>query len=689
MESANDDDFCYVDHGHYLNGAQEAASAVIDLILTEGGRILWQKYLQEKAFAFASESITEAVASELEMCFVPHDKGEQEDDEDAQEWAIEEEPIPGCIDSWARMQLQARRRPPAEEKGAEILSPGRNAVQNFEGSRRVIQRTRSRAAVSDTSRTSGRPLTKIPSVSAQHSRACPIQEDRVPDAEEEKLRDVKTQEEIKKREQESRARVVEKVKDEERRKAQELMEEMALRPHTFDIDGNIIWVDEVNPAKLPNVQTTAGFGIKKDARRGGLVDAENTLTRTSSQSNLEASPQHRGNRAINRKRTKHDRSSKTDHDELEFTDSFSKLQHMQPPVLDTMKVQSGVILEQMGRRRAGPDDNNYRQMSRKEYVMLAAQEAAVDGFRVGSQDSPSGSGGPQISLPGHEADNRGQNGQATKTASPPQGAVAAESSSATTQGIGTSVSGGAAAANKTSNIKAQSASSPVLGKDRSGSTNNANAAKGTGSGNGTGIVNDNGGSPSLPQIRAGRGPGHVAGGGAANTSLQRGSPKVLDGSGAGVKAGDRSAPSSKGNSPAKVPKAPPVPPMSVRAKQSGHLGRQPRFHVPSLGGVGTSNLPQPVLGATMGHGLVRSDSAQDFYFPSPKAELPTLSRARSEAVLQRERNPSGPEVTSPARKKDDAMQNAGRILPQRNSAAWRTMQQGLVSEGGLQLHASH
>jgi hypothetical protein len=56
--------------------AQTAAEEVIESILEEGGRLLYQSYIEKKSFSFASESITKLLVSELQLCFVRHDEGE-------------------------------------------------------------------------------------------------------------------------------------------------------------------------------------------------------------------------------------------------------------------------------------------------------------------------------------------------------------------------------------------------------------------------------------------------------------------------------------------------------------------------------------------------------------------------------------------------------------------------------------
>lgn len=59
-----------------FTSAESAAEEVIDLILAEGGRQLYQAYIDRKSFSFSSEAISSILISELKMCFVRHDEGE-------------------------------------------------------------------------------------------------------------------------------------------------------------------------------------------------------------------------------------------------------------------------------------------------------------------------------------------------------------------------------------------------------------------------------------------------------------------------------------------------------------------------------------------------------------------------------------------------------------------------------------
>mmetsp|Transcript_10113 Transcript_10113/g.14298 ORF Transcript_10113/g.14298 Transcript_10113/m.14298 type:complete len:87 (+) Transcript_10113:31-291(+) len=68
----------HVDYSVGLRGAEEAVGNVVDLILTGGGHILFQKYLERKAFLFAAETACKSAVANLQMCYVAHDQGEDD-----------------------------------------------------------------------------------------------------------------------------------------------------------------------------------------------------------------------------------------------------------------------------------------------------------------------------------------------------------------------------------------------------------------------------------------------------------------------------------------------------------------------------------------------------------------------------------------------------------------------------------
>lgn len=345
----------WTDYGRPLHGAEEATSAVIDQILTDGGTLLWQKYLERKAFTFAASAITEALVSRLRMSYVHHDHGEDAD-LDAETWSIEDEPEPGEIDSWARMHLPVRRLAPPEAGGSSTKS-------RFASSRRNPG-SRGRA------NTMGQSLTKEKEKPSE--RSTPLELVYNMDAEEERLREAKARESAAKREKEKKAKEAGKNDEEDRKKVQQLHEEMSKRPHTFDTEGNLIWVvDDFKPDRLPKLQEAFGFLVKKDPR--ALRETQDLAKTTAGLA--PSTPE--DNRKKSNRRSKNPKKELTM--DPEFADGFSKLQHGQPPILETMLVQSGVTLESMGKRKPGPEPDGERFMSRREYVQLAEREVAMDG----------------------------------------------------------------------------------------------------------------------------------------------------------------------------------------------------------------------------------------------------------------------------------------------------------------------
>jgi len=355
-------------------GGEEIASAVVDIILTNGGTILWQKYLEKKAFIFSEKSVADAVTSNLEMCFVAHDAGEEGLGE---VWGLEEEPMPANIDSWARMHLPSMKKvgnAEADEQGAMLRKQRQMRLQSMRS--RVSERPKAKGA--------------DPRGYRSENRMFPIPDDIMVDDEEDRLRDMKVLEEQRRKEKENKAKQAEKVKEVEQTRVQNLHEQMAKFPHTFDTEGNIIWVEEPKPEKLPKVQETFPYNVKKDPKARALEGTANNSTGFQGTAPVP--------KAQGKARAKGKAKGKGKADETEFTDTFAKLQHGQPPILDTMAMKPGVVLHSQGRMKQGADQENpNKQMSRKEYVQLAEKEEANSAAYSGA------AGGAAAKGPGDES----------------------------------------------------------------------------------------------------------------------------------------------------------------------------------------------------------------------------------------------------------------------------------------------
>mmetsp|Transcript_78330 Transcript_78330/g.148881 ORF Transcript_78330/g.148881 Transcript_78330/m.148881 type:complete len:635 (-) Transcript_78330:113-2017(-) len=621
-----------VDYSSKLRSAEEEVATYIEGILTEGGHLLWQKYLQRKAFPFAAETGIDALTSQLRMCFVAHDPGESESQKD---WELEEEPVPGDIDNWARMHL-AVRRPQRREPGDETALLGR--PRTGDGTRRNNIRTR----VSDArgrARGQGRS-------DKSEARSWGVQDEVFTvDEDEEKLREAKAQEEQRKRDKENKLKLAEKQKEDEQRKVQALHEEMARKQHTFDSEGNIIWVEEIKMDRLPKVQEFFPYDIKKDPRSRDRLDE--TL-----KAKAAASPtaKKKADKTNARRKARFDRSSKKKEDEDDFPDGFSKLKHGQPPILETMVVKPGVVLDSGGKQKAGPAvKHSGGGMSRKEYVAWTeqegAKEAAFNQIADAKEENTEDKGDASPQAPGERPGSSGRPDTASKSAGP-----------------GANAAGGA-----------------------SGPANPAAAAAGA---------------------QATLGPSEVLPPIGGRTSKVGG----LSGSRPGTSG---SRPGSGGGGQVQVQKAPSAPPMHVRQKKMeavGHLGRHPRLHIAPLGGPYGFAAAPPPLGATMGHGLLRSGSAKEaYFFPSGNPEMPDLSNmlrsSQSEAHLPKERSylsatGSREEKSAASRdamasresmqrqssvqsKEDEPLdQKNGVIRPDRKSPAYKGMRHALFPHAG-------
>lgn len=333
----------WVDYGRGLCIAEEAVHVTIDQILTEGGTLLWQKYLERKAFSFAATVATDALVSRLRMCYVHHDHGEPlVGGELGEEWQVEEEPTICEVDSWARMHVPVRRSKTDEASKAPKLRRNQASRQKFAGS-----------------------LQKTPEFIP---RVQPLENDLQVDPEEERMREAKAQEEARKRDKERMAKESEKTLEEERRKVQQLHEEMSKRPHTFDTEGNLIWVDELKPDRLPRLVEFSSYTVKRDPKTGTLGRDEMKPLMGST-----LGPLPEKNSRLKRRKDGGKRRAKKGEAGPEFTDGFSKLQHGQPPIIETMVLVPGVQVEQLGKVKSGPEPDS-RFMSRKEYVQLAEAE---------------------------------------------------------------------------------------------------------------------------------------------------------------------------------------------------------------------------------------------------------------------------------------------------------------------------
>lgn len=59
-----------------FSAAEAASEQIIELILAEGGKLLYERYIEKKSFSFAAEVVSQSLVNELKLCFVRFDRGE-------------------------------------------------------------------------------------------------------------------------------------------------------------------------------------------------------------------------------------------------------------------------------------------------------------------------------------------------------------------------------------------------------------------------------------------------------------------------------------------------------------------------------------------------------------------------------------------------------------------------------------
>lgn len=580
-----------VDYGRPMMAEHEART-VVERILKDGGQILWERLLMRKAFPFAMDAAVEAVNASVEMCFVAVDHGE----DSMEGWGLEPEPQPASKDAWARMVLKKKE----DVKMRTTFNTSKDS--GFGVPSKKMRRGKSTKDILEQ---------KPKKEKVEVPRSWAIEEKHQIDKDEEIQRDFKAKYDTKKRDQEKQKKEEAKAAEKKRAEREALHEEMDKRPHTYDLDGNVMWVEPPNLQKLPQVVEMIRHNVKSDK----IAPVPDATTRSSLGGVSAPKPKKKTRRRPRKEEPQ------------EFPDTYIPLQHAQPPILETMNMKVGVSLQHKGKSKVGPPSGQIEgKLTRSEYNALAQREISGD-----TQLQFTASGGVR------------------------------------------------AYGGNTGRLPIDTTPSPSGGKDTTptGGSPDKNGRSGD----------------SLPPLDKGRPPPPEGGGASAQAS----NGLVLAGSGAGVSPGDAGA--LAGGRDEKTIRSPPAPHIYTRARKFesiGHLGRPPRAHPPSLGKLDVSASPKaspPPLGATMGHGLLRTQSAvEEFFFPpsafAPEHALGTLmSRSASDPVLTKERGLKLP-ISSKQSPTNSVQENIdeshrsphGLVFAEAQSSAYRNVRKQLFPE---------
>lgn len=331
-----------MDHPFVPMTAEFAAHQIVDHLVEAGAELLYEQYLDNKVVPFTTTFIKAYLAVTLETHFQRQDQGE------TQQWLAEKEMQASLIDAWARGAVPTKRKvkvTPMEQ----VSTPLPDAKSVRSGFSRVTFKPRipqpSNPTVEETSKPKAFPL-ELPQ--------------EPPNPEEDRLRVEKEKELKRRQEEEARQRKLKEEEDEMNRRVQKMATDLKNREFTYDYAGAILLVNPPKPERLPAYSQSVEFTIPqpvadvspKAKRRPQIKEPSNTL-----------------------------KLKKTPLNELEFVRNLGTVQ---PPLLDSIKLNPGVVISEQGRVKHPPPDKNRKQtMSRAEYQLLVEQS-----IKEASQTAP-------------------------------------------------------------------------------------------------------------------------------------------------------------------------------------------------------------------------------------------------------------------------------------------------------------
>eukprot|EP00397_Hematodinium_sp_SG-2012_P019148 GEMP01019662.1.p1 GENE.GEMP01019662.1~~GEMP01019662.1.p1 ORF type:complete len:552 (+),score=112.44 GEMP01019662.1:25-1656(+) len=357
-----------VDVLHFHDGETIAAEIIHD-IHSQSSQILHDKYLVDRSFAYSAKVSTDALAAHVRMCFVSHEADPHFSDDN---WTEEALPPKIIMDSWARKTVatlghsesRMDKKSPTSKRMSAIPSPAARGERKKEP-----EKEKSKREV-ETPKEDKDRKTKI---------ICEV----VRDDEETRFRELKQIEE--RRLEEEKRKIEAELRKKEAKKAELLaiQEEMEKRPHTFDSDGNLIWITPPNIPKMPKMSHELPYKFKRTP-----TPLESKDIKSKDEDRKESRGSVRPTKGGKAKAAS--RPIKPARKFDQFTDTFTTLTSEQPPIIDTLLCQAGVILGAYGRQKKGPNPTDpSHQMSRLSYEGIVKSDTDFHGeIKKEEQDEP-------------------------------------------------------------------------------------------------------------------------------------------------------------------------------------------------------------------------------------------------------------------------------------------------------------
>lgn len=400
-------------NGRRLDAAEEVAGNVVGEVLARAGQTLYSNHIQRRKFPFAREIAEQAMLSQLDMCFVPHEEEESLDD-----WDLEGEVFPAGMDSISRHCIPIRSRVKDEDHeieqwtrttrsklrrtkqsrllGSEDVESSSCSAMTSSSDRLAAQPVRTRADTAGIltefkrdEESEGKMSISPTKADANAWRTMPLEEeeqDHEADAErkeEDLLRLRKTVRDTmrRKREAEEKARLAAEAAK-ERIIAKHVARNKSKGPCTYDSNGRIIWIRPLQVELLPDTMENFLYDITGQDEDVQLTVSETlgSLQESSCmvRSSIDMLELPESAQKQTRSRTyRQSHAQRPSNRNSSFTDGFKPLESRQPSPLDTMELVPGVVLECLEKTKSGGElQTTGNRMTRNEYIQLTLQDAA-------------------------------------------------------------------------------------------------------------------------------------------------------------------------------------------------------------------------------------------------------------------------------------------------------------------------
>ena len=319
-----------------LGSAEIAATQLVHTLVELGADMLYERYLDEKVVPFTVNFFSAFLADTLETHFHRQDQGE------ASVWTAAPELPRPLIDSWARGTVPIKRKIKIAAVDQSATQPDARSIRSA-----VTRPTfKPQKSVQISIGSNGMPA--VEEVLKPFALDLPQE---LPNPEEDRLRVEKEKELKRRQEEDQRQRKMKEEEEEMLRRVQKMASDLKNREFTYDYAGSILLVNPPKAEKMPAYSQMVDFAIpeppaeptQKTRRRPQTKDITMTAPKT----------------------------KKTPASELDFVRNLGTVQ---PPLLDNIKLNQGVVISEQGRvKRFIPERGKKATMSRAEYQQLVEQ----------------------------------------------------------------------------------------------------------------------------------------------------------------------------------------------------------------------------------------------------------------------------------------------------------------------------